>query len=377
MKIAFVSDAIYPYNKGGKEKRMYEISTRLAKRGHNVHVYCMKWWKEKETQRIENGVHLHAISRYYPLYSGKRRSIKEAVMFAFACFKLIREDFDVIDVDHMPHFVLFSTKVVCILKKTKLIATWNEVWGRKYWKEYLGGLGNIAYIIEKLSVLMPDRIISISEHTTNKLKNDLLSKKDIITIPVGVDFEKIKKIPASSEKSDVIFAGRLFSHKNVNVLIKLIAILKENRPSIKCLIIGGGSEKKNLEALTQKLNLKKNIKFIGFLENHDDVYALMKSSKVFVLPSTREGFGIVVIEANASGIPVITINHKDNAARDLIEEGKNGFVCQLNEEEIAKRIIRILENNSGRNMKEACKDLAKKYDWDKIVDEIEKIYRTC
>ena len=125
MKIAFVSDAIYPYNKGGKEKRIYEISTRLAKRGHNVHVYCMKWWKEKETHRIENGVHLHAISRYYPLYSGKRRSIKEAVMFAFACFKLIREDFDVIDVDHMPYFVLFSTKVVCIIKITKLISSWN------------------------------------------------------------------------------------------------------------------------------------------------------------------------------------------------------------------------------------------------------------
>jgi len=374
MKIAFVSDAIYPYNKGGKEKRIYEISTRLAKRGHNVHVYCMKWWKEKETHRIENGVHLHAISRYYPLYSGKRRSIKEALMFAFTCFKLIREDFDVIEVDHMPYFVLFSTKVVCILKRIKLIASWNEVWGRKYWNEYLGGWGNIAYIIEKLSVLMPDRIISISEHTTNKLKNDLLSKKDIITISVGVDFEKIKKIHASSEKSDVIFAGRLLSHKNVDVLIKSIAVLNENCPGIKCLIIGDGPEKKNLEALTQKLNLKKNVKFLGFIENHDDVYALMKSSKVFVLPSTREGFGIVVIEANACGIPVITISHKDNAARDLIEKERNGFICQLNEEEIAQRIIRILINSSGLKMKKVCMDLAKKYDWDKIVDEIEGVY---
>ena len=120
--------------------------------------------------------------------------------------------------------------------------------------------------------------------------------------------------------------------------------------------------------------MKKNIKFLGFLENQDDVYALMKSSKVFVLPSTREGFGIVVIEANACGIPVITVNHKGNAARDLIEEGKNGFVCQLNEEEIAKRIMRILENNSGPKIKESCMDLAKKYDWNKIVDEIEGVY---
>jgi glycosyltransferase involved in cell wall biosynthesis len=372
MKIAFVSDAIYPYNKGGKEKRIYEISTRLAKRGHNVHVYCMKWWKEKGAHRIENGVHLHAISRYYPLYSGKRRSIKEAIMFAFACFKLIREDFDVIDVDHMPYFILFSTKVVCILKRKKLIASWNEVWGRKYWKEYLGGLGNIAYIIEKLSILMPDRIISISEHTTNKLKNDLLSKKDIITISVGVDFEKIKKICAASKKSDVIFAGRLLSHKNVDVLIKSIAVLKENSHDIKCLIIGDGSEKKNLEVLTQKLNLEKNIQFLSFFENHDDVYALMKSSKVFVLPSTREGFGIVVIEANACGIPVITINHKDNAARDLIEEWENGFICQLDEKEIAKNIMKVIKNRS--KMKLACTKSAKLYDWDNLMKKLEEVY---
>jgi len=221
---------------------------------------------------------------------------------------------------------------------------------------------------------MPDRIISVSEHTTNKLKNDLLSKKDIITISNGVDFEKIKKIHVSPKKSDVIFAGRLFSHKNVDVLIKSIAVLNENHSDIKCFIIGDGSEKKKLETLIQKFNLEKNIKFVGFLENHDDVYALMKSSKVFVFPSTREGFGIVVIEANACGIPVITVNHKDNAARDLIEEGKNGFVCQLNEEEIAKRILKILENSSGRKMKEDCKDFAKKYDWDKIVEEIEVVY---
>ena len=103
--------------------------------------------------------------------------------------------------------------------------------------------------------------------------------------------------------------------------------------------IGDGPEKKNLEALIQKFTLKKNINFLGFLENHNDVYALMKSSKVFVLPLTREEFGIVVIKANACGKTVITIDHKDNADRFLIEEGRSGFVYQLDENEIAKKII--------------------------------------
>ena len=89
----------------------------------------------------------------------------------------------------------------------------------------------------------------------------------------------------------------------------------------------------------------------------------MKSSKVFILPSTREGFGIVVIEANACGIPVITIDHKDNAARDLIKKKKNGFVCQLNEEEIAKKILRILINNSGSKCRKGTRRLFSFYRW--------------
>jgi len=100
----------------------------------------------------------------------------------------------------------------------------------------------------------------------------------------------------------------------------------------------------------------------------------MKSSKVFVLPSTREGLELVVIEANTCGIPIITIDHQNNAARDLIEEGKYGFICQLDENEIAKKVIRILINNSSRGMEETCAELAEKYDWDKKVDEIEEIY---
>lgn len=374
MRIAFVSDAIFPYNKGGKEKRIFEVTTRLAKRGHEIHLYCMNWWKGP-AERIENGVHLHAICKYYPLYSGERRSIAQALIFGLACLKLIKEDFDIVDVDHMVFFHLFPTKLICILKRKRMIATWNEVWGKDYWQKYLGWKGFFGYLVEKFGVLTPDKIISVSKHTTDKLKNDLNFKKKIYIVPNGVDFNKIQKIKPAKEESDVIFAGRLLSHKNIDVLIKSIKLIKEKLPEIKCFIIGDGPEKKELELLVKGLNLEKNIKFLGFLENQNDVYSLMKSAKVFVLPSTREGFGIVVIEANACGIPVITINHKGNAAKDLVAEGKNGFVCQLNEKEIANQIIKVLENNSGRKMKNSCIDSAKKFDWDRIVDEIEEVYQ--
>lgn len=372
LKIAIVSDAIYPYNKGGKETRIYELSTRLAKKGHNIHVYCMKWWNERENHKAINNVHFHAICKFYPLYSGNRRSILEAFFFALSCFKLLFENFDVLEADHMPHLVLFPLKIVALLKGKKLFVTWNEVWGRKYWNEYLGSLGNIAYVIEWLSSRMPDEIISVSQHTKNKLINELKVKQKIHVIPNGIDYSVIKKIKPSIYKSDLIFAGRLLTHKNVDVLLRTIFLLKKSFPKIKAVIIGEGPEEKNLKTMITKLMLQKNVKMIGFLNNHADLYSFMKSSKVFVIPSTREGFGIVALEANACGIPFITTDHQNNATKDLISNYTNGHAIPLEEKKLFKVIRKYL---LSRCSPDKYISAAKDYDWNELTNYIEDVYK--
>lgn len=373
LKILIVSDAIYPYNKGGKEKRIFEITTRLVRLGHEVHIYCMKWWKEPVNEKVEYGVHLHAISPLYSLYSGKKRSILQAILFSLSCLKLMKENFDVIEVDHMPHLVLFSTKIVAFLKRKKLIATWNEVWGREYWKEYLGILGNIAYCIEWITARLPDVIIAVSKHTKDSLISSLKVKKNIYVVPNGIDLEFINDIKPSKETSDIIFAGRLLSHKNVDVLIQAIALVKKKIPNIKALIIGEGPEKLILENLVEKLHINENVKFLNFLKEQKDLYSLMKSSKIFTFPSTREGFGIAALEANACELPVITVNAKNNATKDLIVNGKNGYVVKLTPEAIAEKIYKIL-SFKGIRTKSAGNSQVKNYDWTNIVNQIGGIY---
>lgn len=400
LRIAIVSDAVYPYNKGGKEKRIFELSTRLAKRGYDVTIYCMRWFKENE--RVENGVRLKAISPLYPLYSGQRRSIKQAIMFALSTFKLLREDFDVIDADHMPHLVLFPLKIVSILKRKRLFVTWNEVWGRKYWVEYMSNkskilntkseiniknqnskflnlldmsyvLANFAYVIEWLSARLPDHIIAVSEHTKDKLVNDLGVKSDVISVVNnGIDLAEIKKVKPAREKSDVIYAGRLLSHKNVDVLIKSIGLLKKSYPNIKAIIVGEGPEEARLKHLTKNLKLEKNVVFYNFLESHDDLYALMKSSKVFVLPSTREGFGIAALEANACGVPFVTSNSKNNATTNLINGIGNGFAVSMEQKVWSRKLSEVL--NRKINNKELINHV-ENFDWRILSNQIEEVYR--
>jgi L-malate glycosyltransferase len=372
MKIALISDSIYPFNKGGKETRSYELATQLVQKNHEVHFYTMKFWPGKDVIK-KNGFYLHGICKNHPLYVGKRRSIKQGILFGLASFSLLKENFDIIDADHMVYFHLFPTKLVCLIKRKNMVITWHEVWGKKYWKEYMGRKGIFGYWMEKMSSKLPNKIVSISKHTTSNLKNKLnVKSKNIVTIPNAVDIKLIQSVKPSKEISDVIFAGRLIQHKNVDVLVRSINLIKKSNPKIKCIIVGNGPEIENLKWLTKQLKLNKNIVFKGFIDKHEDVLSLIKSSKVFVLPSIREGFGISIIEANACGIPVVTTNHKDNASKDLIQKRKNGFVCRLDEKEFAKAILKAIRQS--KNMKPYCLSSTKRYSLTNIINNFEEVY---
>jgi glycosyltransferase involved in cell wall biosynthesis len=371
LKIAIVSDVLYPYSIGGVEKIIYEISTRLAKKGHKVTIYCMKWWEGPDT-KVENGVQLKAISPYFPLYSGEKRSIKEAVLFSLHCLKLIQEDFDLINVDHMPHLVLFSTKLVALLKRKKLHVIWCEVWGVSYWINYMGLSGVVAASIEKITSMLPDQFAAISEHTARELTTKLkVPQRKITVVPPGISVAELEDIAPATLRSDVIFVGRLLSHKNTDVLIESIALLKTKYPTIKCIIVGRGPEKNNLVGLVQENDLLENVEFIEFIEDHKQLYSLMKSSRVFAFPSTREGFGIVVLEANGCGLPVITTDHQQNAARYLIEEGLNGKTISLSKENLANAIdvYMAMKSNPVNHT-----SFLQPYDWDNLAHKVENIY---
>lgn len=369
LKIAFVSDAVEPFNKGGKETRIQHLTTQLVQLGCQVDIYTMRWWKDGDTYK-QDGVAYHAISPLYPLYSGERRSIKEGVLFGVHCLKLFKYDFDILDVDHMPFFPLYFAKLVAVLRRKPLYATWHEVWGREYWHEYMGGpSGLVAYLVERCSIWLPNHIVAVSDHTANRLRQDLHYKRALSVVPNGIDYAEIAPVLPAKRTSDVVFAGRLLDHKNVDKLIEAVAVLKREMPNIRCTIVGGGPEYENLCALIRKLGLQKNVHMTGFVKTSADVFAHMKASKVFVTPSVREGFGITVLEAYACGLRIITARHRDNAGQYIAPKDVS-IVCEPTVAELAKAIRAQLANS--RQAIDA--NAADVYDWTALTSSLKEAY---
>lgn len=369
MKIAFIYDCIYPWVKGGGEKRIYEISKRLANKGNDVHIFGIKWWNGSDIIE-KDGVVIHGVCEATELYVDGRRSISEAIIFSIRLLPhLYNQKFDIIDVTAFPYFSVFTTKLISIINGTPMVVTWHEVW-RDYWYEYLGRKGIFGKTIENVTSKL-GKSIAVSQMTKRNL--ELISNKDVYIIPNGIDLKRVSKIKPHIETCDIIFVGRLIKEKNVDILLKAVDYVRHELRDIKCHIIGNGPEKEKLIKLVGDRRLHNNVTFFEFME-YDEMLSRMKSSKLLVLPSSREGFGMVVIEAFACGIPVITTNDKHNATSELISE-ETGFVVDLDIYKLGDTIYKLVTNDTlQRYMSECVMKVAQKYDWDDIVDKLNIIY---
>lgn len=376
MRIAYVYDSAYPFMKGGGERRIYEVAERLSKRGHDVSILSMKCWPGPKRLQ-ENGLKYRAISpRMNSYHRSGRRSIAQALGFGASAWQLLaHERYDVIDCGQWPYFHFFPAKAYSVLRHTPFIVTWYEVW-RDHWLEYLGKSGVIGMLAEKALSQLPDAIVAISEKTQTDLLSLGVKPGRMTIIPNGVDFRHIQSVPPGPTNTDLAYCGRLKNHKNVNLIIEAVAILKRSRPSISAAIIGDGPESTALRDLAGRLGVVGNVTFTGALDNFEEVIGWLKASKIFVTPSTKEGGGsITLFEANACGLPVIAVRCRDGIDPRLIREEGNGYLVEMDARQIARKAEDLLNSptclSSHAN---ASREFAAHYDWDKAALQYEQLY---
>ena len=368
-RVALVSDAIYPYHRGGKEVRYHELVSRLAERAE-LHVYTMNWWNGPRVLR-KGPVTYHAVCRGRPLYAGSRRSIPQAVFFTLGCLRLLVARFDVLEADHMPYLQIPVLRAVATLRHKRLVVTWHEVWGREYWCQYLGRVGTLAWLLEWCVMRLPHHIIAASPQTAERLASAMGARAKVTTAPNGIDLASVRKSLGNEITTDIVLVNRLLPHKRVDMLLESLALLQDGGVKVSCRIIGDGPEGKYLRERAGALGIEGIVEFRSDVQDQESLYCLLKSSSVFVLPSAREGFGIAVLEAIACGLPVVTTSTPDNLAQHLVANSDRGVVCEPSARALAETIRKLVAGSSGlRSPMLSVDTWLDQYSWDATVEKV-------
>ena len=372
MDVAYVSSQIYPFCKGGTEKRIYEIGRRLAASGHEVTVYGRQWW-DGPTEIEYDGTKLYGVSPGHDQFGAQRRSIAEALRFSADLAGPLYEHggrHDVVVASVSEHFPVWVARLNVSLDSTPLVTTWHEVWDYDYWREYLEVLGPIGWIVQLVTAKLPQQAIAVSPSTANRLAR-LRSAEDIEIVPNGVDVDAIRSVSPAEDGFDVLFIGRLIPEKNVGVLLRAFDELADSY-DVTLGIIGDGTQSADLRARATSMTHAEDVTFLGFVERDEDVHAYMRAARAFVLPSVREGFGITLLEAMAADCTVITVSHPNSAASDVV--GEFGFVTDVSASSIAGALGRALD---GERPARDPMARAREFDWDRIAGRAEHVYRSA
>jgi glycosyltransferase involved in cell wall biosynthesis len=328
VQVCIVYDCLYPFTIGGAERWYRNIAEALAADGHDVTILTLRQWERGEEPVIP-GVRVIAVGPRFGLYasSGRRRLIPP-IVFGFGVFRhLLRRGrrYDVVHTASFPYFSLLAAAAVRRRGKYRIVVDWHEVWTRDYWHAYLGRLGGrVGWRVQRACLRVPQRAFCFSHLHERRLREQGL-RGELTRLEGQYDGPLAPAEPRPA-RSVAVYAGRHIPEKRVPSLVPALAIAREQIPDLRGEIYGDGPERDKVVEAIAALGLDDVVTAPGFV-NGEVLEDALSTAMCLVLPSRREGYGRVVIEASARGVPVVVVAGPDNAATELVEEGVNGTIA--------------------------------------------------
>ena len=341
MRICLVYDLLYPQTVGGAERWYRNVSLRLAEEGHDVTYLTMRHWDSGAEPDLP-GVRVIPVARRMTLYADGRRRILPALAFGLGVlWHLIRHGrrYDVVHTASFPYFSLLAAAVVRPLARYRVVVDWHELWTRDYWREYLGPLGGwFGWRVQHLCLRVPQRAFCFSRLVERRLAAEGVHGG--VTLLEG-QFEGTPSATPQPAEPVVVFAGRHIPEKNPVAVVHAVAKARETIPDLRGAIYGDGPERPKVLAAIAEQGLEDVVEAPGFVDEAVVEDALARAL-CLLLPSRREGYGLVVVETLSKGTPVILVRGEDNASTELIDESENGFVVPTpNAEDLADALTRV------------------------------------
>ena len=351
MHVCIVYDCLYPATVGGAERWYRNLAERLAGAGHDVTYLTLRQWEPGEAPAVP-GVRVLAVGPRLRLYVGGRRRILPPLAFGVGVLAhLLRHGgrYDVVHTASFPYFPLLAAGAVGRFRRYRLVVDWHEVWTREYWREYLGALGGpIGWAVQRACLRLPQRAFCFSRLHGRRLRDAGLHD---VTLLEGQYAGELEPAPPETAELVAVFAGRLIPEKRAPALLPALAAARRRLPQLRLEIYGDGPERGEVLRLIAADELAEWASAPGFVER-ERVEVALRRALCLVLPSRREGYGLVVVEAAALGVPSVVVAGPDNAAAELVEDGVNGAVVHsAAPDALAAAIFRV--HDAGEPLRES------------------------
>jgi glycosyltransferase involved in cell wall biosynthesis len=379
MRIAFFTNCYKPLV-NGVVTSISSLKEAYERKGHEVYIFAPK--VEDYIDQDKN------VFRYRSVNLISKVNYPLPIPLSFRAKKVIVE-FNP-DIIHFHHPFLLSSSAIMYAKKLGIpkILTIHTQYEQYAYYIYL--------IPERVTQEAIKMIISNLAYKTDCITTPSASMKELIegygiknrieVIPNAIHLisfreddelkrtEIKKKYHLKADDKIILFVGRIASEKSIDKIIKALAIIK--RRSIgkeKLLIVGNGPAMDELKQLTRTLKLEEDVIFAGTV-SYEEIQHYYKMAYVFTITSTTETFGIVTIEALASGVPVLAI--KAPGAVDILTDGLDGLLVDNDTRKFADALEKIIRKPElrGKLSKGALKT-SEKYSIDTISERMLNLYR--
>jgi glycosyltransferase involved in cell wall biosynthesis len=347
---------ITEYSVGGAEKGMVRILSGFNRDKYDITVVALRNGSGKLLPELEKiGIKTEILGA---------KTKYDFLHVAFHLYKILKKLDIQILICSLYHPTILG-RIIGKLTKTPVIINWEHA-------EIFGGF--FRKILNKITIPFSDKIICDSEKVGVELKKCFhLSDALIRVIPIGgINLcQYLYNERELNKNIEIGSVGRLTEQKGYIYLLKAVGIIKESRSNVNFSIIGDGPDFNKLQKLIEDFNLSDKIKLMGF---HSDIPNILSKWHIYIQPSLWEGLCITVVEAIASGLPVVATNV--GGIPESVIDGYNGFLVPPKDPKaLAEKIIELVDNPELRTkMGERSRKIAEeKYSLDNMVNKIEEL----
>ncbi len=333
VRVALVYDCLFPLTVGGAERWYRLLAEALAASGAQVTYLTRRQW-DGEMPPIP-GVEVVAVSRKEDLYDdvGVRR-LGPTLRFGAGCGRYLvthRDDFDLVQVANFPFWSLLAARGALAGTKVPVVVDWHEVWSLPFWRDYAGTVtGLVGFAVQRVCVAASAHAVVTSARNGQRLKQAGCRAVPMVLagyLPAESTGRGPDPQPSPARSPPyALFAGRHIFDKGVDLLVDIAAGLAHGNQPIDLVVAGDGPARTALEADVRARGLGGTVRFTGFVSD-EELTTLLRGASCVIVPSRREGYGMVLVEATSHGTPAVVADFPENLAIDHVEDGRNGFVA--------------------------------------------------